>query len=102
MNQGFIFLRGSFSNRDIVRTPIQFRRESQPLHLKRLFLLKNRPIHFHINSTKVFRLVKQKQLSFSGIQINKPLPAPVQCLIDQIQVQKQLLVVVTDQMPDHT
>ena len=25
---------GSFSNRDNVRTPIQFRRESQPHHLK--------------------------------------------------------------------
>ena len=25
-----------------------------------------------------------------------------QCLVDQIQAQKQILVVVTDQMPDHT
>ena len=40
-------------------------------------------------------------LSFSNIEINKPLPAPVQCLIDQIQVQKPILVVATDQMPDH-
>ena len=29
-NQGSDFLRGSFSNRDNVRSPIQFRRESQP------------------------------------------------------------------------
>ena len=34
-NQGSNFLGGSFSNRDNVRAPIQFRRESQPQHLKR-------------------------------------------------------------------
>ena len=68
-NQGSDFLRGSFSNRDNVRSPIQFRRESQPQHLKRCFILKNRPIHFHINSTSVFRPVKRNQLSFSSIEI---------------------------------
>ena len=35
MNQGFNFLGVSFSNRDKVRAPIQFRRESEPQHLKR-------------------------------------------------------------------
>ena len=39
---------------------------------------------------------------FSSIEINKPLVAPVQCLVDQIQVQKPIVVVATDQMPDHT
>ena len=58
-NQGYNFLGGSFGNRDNVRAPIQFRRESQPQHLKRCFLLKNRPIHFHINYTSVFRPVKR-------------------------------------------
>ena len=33
--QGSHFLRGSFSNRDTVITPIQFRRERQSQHLKR-------------------------------------------------------------------
>ena len=33
--QGFNFLGGNFNNRDIVRAPIQFRRENQPQHLKR-------------------------------------------------------------------
>ena len=33
------------------------------------FLLKNSPIHFHINSNSV----KRNQLSFSSIEINKPL-----------------------------
>ena len=50
-NQGSSFLRDSFSNRENVKAPIQFRKESQPKHLKRLFLIKNRPIYFHINST---------------------------------------------------
>ena len=34
-NQGSNFLGGGFSNKDNVRVPIQFRRESQPQHLKR-------------------------------------------------------------------
>ena len=38
------FLGGSLSNRMNVKAPIQFRRESQPQHLK------NRPISFHINN----------------------------------------------------
>ena len=46
--------------------------------------------------------VKRNQLSFSSTEINKPLPAPVQCLIDQIQVQEPILVVATGQMPDDT
>ena len=58
-DQGYNFLRGSFSNRDNVKVPIQFRRESKPQHLKRWFFLKNRTIHFHINSTSVITLVKQ-------------------------------------------
>ena len=34
-NKGSNFLGGSFSNRDNVRYPVQFRREGQPQHLKR-------------------------------------------------------------------
>ena len=73
---------------------------SQSQYLKRLFFLMNRLIHFHINSTSVIKPVKQNQLSFLSTEINKPLTAPVQCLVDQIQV--QILDVATDQMPDHT
>ena len=76
-NQSSKYLGGSFTNRDNVSAPIQFRRESQPQHLKRWIFLKNRPINFHINSTSVIRLVKRNQLSFSSIEINKPLPSPV-------------------------
>ena len=93
-NQELNFLGNSFSNRDNVRVPIQFERERQPQHLKR-------PIHFHINSTSVIKPVKRNELSFSSIEINKPLPAPVQCLVDQIHIQKPILVVATDQTPDH-
>ena len=76
-NLGSNFLGGSFSSRDNVRAPIQLRKESQHQHLKIRFFLKNRPMHFHINSTSVIRPVKQKKLSFSSIEIIKPLPAPV-------------------------
>ena len=96
----FQILGGIFGNIDNVRAHIQFRREIQPQHLNKIFS-QNRTIHFHINRTSVFRLVKQNQLSFSSIKINKPLPIPVQCLIGQIQVQKPILVAATDQMPDH-
>ena len=41
-------------------------------------------------------------MSFSNIEINKPLPDLVQCLVDQIQAQKPILVVATDQMLNHT
>ena len=76
-NQGTNFLGGSFGNRDNVKTSIQFRRERQFHYLKRRFFHKNRPIQFNINITSVIRLVKRNQLSFSSIEIYKPLPAPV-------------------------
>ena len=76
-NQGSNFDGGSFSNRDNVRAWIQFRKESQPQYLKRWFFLKNRSIYFYINSTSVIKLVKRNKLSFSSIEINKPLPARV-------------------------
>ena len=37
LNQGSNFLGGIFSNRDNVRAPIQFGRETQPQHLKSYF-----------------------------------------------------------------
>ena len=44
INQDSYFPGGRFSNRDNVRSPIQFRRESQPQHLEKSFFLKNRPM----------------------------------------------------------
>ena len=69
-NQGFNFLEGSFSNRDNVRAPIQFRRECHPQHLKRWYFLKNRPLYFHIHSTSVIRQANRNQLSLPGIESN--------------------------------
>ena len=84
------------SNRDNVRAPIQFKRESQSQLLKRCFFFKNSPNDYHINSTRVIRPVKRNKLSFSSIEIKNPKaissPNP-QCLVDQIQVQKPILVV---------
>ena len=54
--------------RDNVRVSFQNGRESQSQHFKILFFLKNRPVHFHINSTNVIRLVKQNQLSFPALK----------------------------------
>ena len=51
----------SFSDKNNVKGPIQFRRERQPQHLKRWFFLKSRAIHFHINTTSVIRTVKLNQ-----------------------------------------
>ena len=59
---------------------LAFLLQSQTHHLDTSFFLKNRPIHFHINSTSVIIPVKQNQLSFSCIKIKKPLPAPVHCV----------------------
>ena len=56
--------------------PIKFRKESQHQHLNRLFFLKSRPIHF-FHSNCVVRPVKQGQLNFYSIEINKPLPTLV-------------------------
>ena len=69
-NQGSNFLESSFSNRDNVKAKIQFRRGSQPQHLKRWFFFKKKPIHYHINSICAIRLAKRKQLNFA---MNEPL-----------------------------
>ena len=45
-NQGSNFLGESFGNRDNVRVPIQFRRESQPQHLKDYFSSRTDPSIF--------------------------------------------------------
>ena len=45
-NQGSNFLEGSFTNRDNVRDPIQFRIESQPQHFKRYFPSRTDPSIF--------------------------------------------------------
>ena len=63
-NQGSNSLGHSFHNRDNERTPIQFRKESQPRHLQTWFFFNKKPINFYINSTNDTRLVKLNQLNF--------------------------------------
>ena len=72
--------------------PFQFGRESQPQHLKRWFFLKNQPIYFHINSASVIRPVNQVEFFAHWNQQATSRPSPWG-LIDQIQVQKPILVV---------
>ena len=93
-NQGSNILGSGFSNGDNVRALIQFRRERQHQHLKRCFFLKKKPIDFHINSTSVVRPVRRSKLSFSSIEINKPLPVPIHSAFKikfKFSIQLQLL-----------
>ena len=57
------------------------------------FFRKNWLIQFHINSTRAIRPVKWNKLSFSSIEITKPLSATVQFFVGHTQVQKPTLVV---------
>ena len=68
MNRSSNFLEGSFNNRDSVRDSIQFRRERETQHIKRLFFFKNRPITFHNIRTRVIRMVKQNNLTFQALK----------------------------------
>ena len=51
--------------------------KDNPKLFKTWFFFRKRPIHFHINSTSVIRLVTQNKLSFSSNEISKLLPATV-------------------------
>ena len=51
-----------------VRAPIQLTKERQPQHLKRWLFINNRPIHFHINSTSLKRLVNQTSWVFPTLK----------------------------------
>ena len=57
------------------------------------FFRKNWLIQFHISSTRAIRPVKWNKLSFSSIEITKPLSATVQFFVGHTQVQKPTLVV---------
>ena len=94
-NEDSNFLGSSFSNRDNVITPIQFR-ESQTQHHKRWFLFKNRPSIFtSIAPVLLDRQTKSVELLQYWNQQATLCPNQ-QCLIHHIQVQKPILVVATD------
>ena len=71
-------------------------KKGSPSILKKIFFFKNRSIHFHINSIRVFRLLKQNKVSFSSIE-----PDPVYSVL-WVKVQKPNRVVAINQRPAHT
>ena len=73
-NQGLDSFGDSFSTRDNVRPPIEFRRERKSQLLNGWFFLKKRPIQFHISSNTAIRKDKRNKLSFFSTEINKSLP----------------------------
>ena len=73
-NQGSSFLIGSsFINRESVRAPTNIGQQDNASIFKDEFS----SVPFHIDSSKVFSLVKWNKLSFSSIQIAKLLHFPV-------------------------
>ena len=72
------------------------------IRVKRLFFLKNRPIHFQSNSTRVIRPVKCNKFSFSNIEINNKPPPTLIYNVTQVRFEMPTLVVATNRMPDHT
>ena len=69
-----IFLKAVLTIETMWELPIQFRREKQSRHLKRWFFLKKKTNPFIFTSTPDL-LQRSNKLSFSSIEINKPLPA---------------------------
>ena len=73
MSQGSNVLSDNFSNSDNLKVPIKFRRATQSQLLFFFFFLsffffKNRPIHFHINSNRVIRLVEKNKMTFPAFK----------------------------------
>ena len=90
-DQGFDFLRSSFSNRYNLRAPLQFRRESQPYHLKR-----THPPVFTSTASVLLDRSNEASSVFPALKSTSHfLPSP-QRLVDQIQVRKPILVVAKD------
>ena len=76
-NQDSNFLEGSFSNRDNLRVPIQFRRESQPSVLREGFSSRTDQSIFTLIATVSWDQSNETSWVDISIDINKPLPAPV-------------------------
>ena len=83
-NQDSNFLWGSFSNKDNVWASIQFRRESQPQHLKRWISSRTDPSIF--TSIAPVLLGQSNETSWDFQHWNQQAPSypSQQCLVDQI------------------
>ena len=57
---------------------------------------------FHFNSTSVTGLVKQNQLNFYSIEVNKPLVSQSTVFRSSDSSPEADLAFATNQMPDHT
>ena len=101
-NKDSNFLGGSFGNRDNEEPQSNLEEKDNPSILEDDFSSRKDPSIFTSIAPALWP-VKWNQLSFSNVEINKPLLATVQnFLVDKIQVQKPVLVAATDQMPGHT
>ena len=102
-NQGSSLLRSSFSNRDDVIASIQSSRESQPNISTEDFSSRTDPTTFTSIAPVLYLTIQKKPVEFfqHWTQQAASCPSP-QCLKNQIQVQKSILVAATYQIPDHT
>ena len=91
-NQNSNFLEGSFRNRYNVRAQSNLEETVNPSISKDDFSSKTDP--------SIFRLIAPVLLN-EFFQQATYCSSP-ECLLDQIQIQKRIQVVATDQMPDHT
>ena len=73
--QSSSFHGGSFRDRGNLRAPVQIGIE---MFNSKMIFSQEQTHSFSHHSTRVIRLIKQHELSFPRIEINKPLHAPVQ------------------------
>ena len=90
VNQGSNFLGDTFSNRDNVRAPIQFRWESQPIILKDDFSSKIDPSIFISIAPALLDWSNATSWVFSALKSTSHFPSP-QCLINLTLLYKVLL-----------
>ena len=96
MNQGSNFLGGSFSNIYNARAPVQFRRESQHPYFKRWFSPGTDPSPFTSIAPVFLDRSNKTSWVFPALKSTSHfLPQSV------VSIQQPILVVATDQMPDH-
>ena len=93
-NQGSDFLEDNFSNRDNVRAPIQFWRKRLSSILKDDFSSWTGPSIFTSLAPVLLNNSNESSWLFFGIEINKLLPAPVQCLVDHSGLLPQIICLI--------
>ena len=100
-NQGSIFLGGTFSNRYNVRAPTQFRK-TNPSNLKEDFSSRTNSSIFTPIAPVLSDRSNEISWLFPALKSRSHFLPQSTCLVDQIQIQKPIPVVTTDQMTDHS